>query len=167
MKVPNDVDGYTLYEINTDDMSKKHTRYLFQHHIQNYYHLYDRLMMINPDLKELDGMIKKISPSWQKRLRGRVLTHFLKALVVYSTNPQHYGFHGDYIMAANYGTLRAYFKKLIKMMIKVYGITDRYYHFMIQRKDLFYMSKVFASQMIPFTLELVPKHLRLLNESQE
>ena len=164
MIVPNDAEGYTLFETDTSDMTKKHTRYLFQHHIKNYYHLYDRLMMYSPDLKELDSMIKKISPSWQKRLRGRVLTHFLKAFQVFSATPQSFGYFGDYIMACNYGKLRAYFKKLIKMMIKVYGIPNRYYHFNIERKDLYYISNIFASQMLPLTNKLVPKHLKLLKE---
>ncbi len=160
-----DSGGYTLFETDTSEMSKKTTRYLFQHNIKKYYYLYDRLLMVSPDLKVLNGYIEKVSPSWQKRLRGRVLTHFLKAFVVFSANPQHYGGYGDYIMASNYGRLIEYLKRLVKMMIKVYGIpSNKYYGFGIKKDELYYLSGVFASRMIPDTMKLVPKYESLMSK---
>ena len=164
MIVPNDAQGYTLYSIDTSDISTNTSRLLLQHRVKKHGYLFERLLMVCPDLVELVGFIGKVSQSWLARFKGRVITFIMRVLVVYAATPNRYGNFGDYIMSANYTKLRFYFQRLIKMMKKLYNIPDRKYKFEIKKQNLFYISKLFASKMLDECVELVPRYKMLMTK---
>jgi len=161
MIVPNS-DGYTLYSTDVSDMSYYTSKLLFQHKSKNYYHLFDRLQMVCPELVELVGLIKKVSTGWFIRFKGRVITFMLKAFITFAVNPQHYSHYADYLFAANYTKLRFYFQRLIKVLILKHGLYPKKYKFELKKKDLFYMSKLFAHSMLDDMVELVPRYKMLI-----
>ncbi len=161
MIIPNS-DGYTLFSLDTSHISTNTSRLLLQHRVKKYRYLFDRLLMVCPDLVELVGYIKKVSKSWFERFRGRTITFIMRVLVVYAATPQRYHYSGDYIMASNYTKLRFYFQRIIKVMRNLYNIPKRKYKFEIKKQNLFYISKLFANDMIDECIRLVPRYEMLL-----
>jgi len=161
MIVPNS-NGYTMYSIDTSDISTNTSRLLLQHRVKKYGYLFDRLMAYSADLRSLVGYIKEVSMSWFKRFKGRVITFIMRILVVYAATPQRFGYQGNYVMAANYTQLRFYFQRLIKVFVLKYGLPRRKYKFEIKKKDLFYISSVFAGKMLDECVELVPRYEMLM-----
>ncbi len=166
MVVPFDKEGYTLYAVNTSEITNRTSKLLFQHKAKKYYYLFDRLLSYSSELRELVELIKNISMSWFARFKGRVITSIMRELVVYAATPNRYGNFGDYIMAAGYTQLRFYFQRLIKVLIKKYGLYPKKYKFEIKKKDLFYISSVFAGKMLNECVEMVPKYERLMSEQK-
>ena len=161
MVVPNS-NGFTLYSIDTSDISSYTSKLLLQHKSPKYAYLFDRLTMVCPELKLMVDFIKTISDGFYRKFRGRVVAFIMKLLVVYSANPQRYHYSGDYIMASNYSQLKYLFQRLVKMLIKVYGYEKRLYHFHIKKKNLIYISKLFANDMIDECIGLVPRYEKLM-----
>ncbi len=165
MVVPNDVDGYTLFSKHNRDVNKEiptyTTKLLFQHKTKQFYHLYDRLLMVSPALKFISDYIKNISHSWYVSFRGKILNLILKRFLLFVDNKQQFGYFGDYVLSANYSQVTYYVDNIIGVLKHNYGLEDKYYHTKIDKKDLHYLSKVFAGEMIPLCLELLPKYRRL------
>ena len=91
MVVPHTKDGYTLFSIDTSHMSTYTSKLLFQHEARKYNYLFDRLLTLCPDLVEVVGYIKEVSPKWFLKFRGRTITFMLKVFTMYSANPQQFG----------------------------------------------------------------------------
>jgi len=164
MVIPNDVDGYTLFSIDDSEISTYTSKLLFQHHSKKFYHLFDRLTMVNEELKYISDYISGISESWSIKFKGRIINRVLRMIIIYADKPKHYGYYGNYIFAASYSYIKHYIQQIIKLLILDYGLPNKYYKLQIKKKDLFYISELFANAMLPLCEELLPKY-RKLNSS--
>jgi len=162
MVIPNS-NGYTLFSIDTSDISPYASKLLYQNRARKFNYLFDRLITVCPDLKEMVGYIKQVSESWYLKFRGRTITFILRVFTIYSANPQHYGYFGDFVMASNYSKLKHYFQKIVKTLITTHEvIPNRYYGFQIPRDKLIKISKLFGNDMLPLVNDkIVPQYLEL------
>ena len=158
MVVPNSKIGYTLYSIGTAEMriyiDKYKSKLMFQHHTKNYYHLVDKLAMLNSEIRDILDAVKRVSTHWYKVVKGSLINIMLRRYMVYVMNPQHYGYYGDYIFAANYCQLKMYLQKIAKVLICNYNFEDKYYKVQINKMKLFKLSELWANNMIPLCMRL-------------
>ncbi len=152
MVVPNSERGYTLFSIGTAEMrthiSEYESKLLFQHHTKKYYHLVDRLTMLSSEIKSILEAVSEVSSHWHKVVKGTLINMMLRRYLVYTRNPQHYGYYGNYIFAANYCQLKMYLQKIAKVLICNYGFEDKYYKLDIAKKKLFKLSKLWADYIL-------------------
>ncbi len=164
MVIPNDADGYTLFSIDTSEISPYTSKLLFDRKSKEFYYLFDRLLSSSEELRYISGIIFGVSEYWFRQFRGKILNKLLRAYMLYVDKPQQFGFHGDYIFAANYSMIKKYIQQNIKS-IKLHNLSDdyidRYYKLQIPYKTLLKLSKLFADAMIPLCEKLLPKYRKL------
>ena len=130
---------------------------------RNFYHLFDRMVMVNPDLKEIMDFVRdKVSVNWYRTLRGRVINLMLVRFMVFQMYPQRYNHQSDLILYANYSIIKHYIQRTVKVLIKCYGLPDRYYKLKIPKEKLYTLSKLWANDMFDTSVKMVTHYHKLM-----
>jgi len=135
---------------------------LLKHRTKKFQYLADRMIMVNPQLKELLSYVRdKVSVRWYKTIRGRILGLVMVRYMVYHMNPQHYSHRLDLVLFANYSIIQNYLQRIVKVLIKNYGLEDKYYGLKIQKQKLYELSKLWANDMFDTSLKMVEHYHKL------
>jgi len=153
------------YEYET--VTRYERQLLTQHRRQKFQYLADRLLMVNSQLREVLEFVKvNVSEKWYKVIRTRILTLMMIRYMMFQMNPQWYAYRADLIFYANYSIIKNYLQRTIKVLIKNYGLEDKYYKLYITPKNLKMLSKLWAEDMYDTSLEMV-KHFEKLNKKKD
>jgi len=129
---------------------------------KNFQYLADRMLMVNPELKEVLSYVRdKVSVNWYKTIRGRIITLMLTRYMMFQMNPQWYAHKMDLVLFANYSIIKNYLQRIIKVLIKNYGLEDKYYKLYIKPKNLHNLSKLWARDMYDTSLKMVEHYHKL------
>jgi len=170
MVVPNS-GGYTLFGTNSasmkDSISREHNKLLTQHHIPKYRYLVDRLISSSAVLYEIFEAIRAVSPRWYKQVKGSIVGMMMRRYIVFYDKPQWFGYYGDFLFASNYSQIKLYIDKIISVLKHNYNLEKKYYKTSIPKKQLIYLSKLWANDMLPLCEKLVPKWKALQEKDRE
>ncbi len=149
-------------------IDEKNRHLLLQHRTKYFYHLVDRLRMVNPDLDTLLCYVKdNVSVNMYKTIRGRIIGLMLIRYTNFLLHPQWYAHKGDLIFFANYFHIQQYLQRMVKVLICNYDYPDRYYGFKIKKHKLLKMSELFAQGMLPTVEKKMLPHYKKLMDRKE
>ena len=133
---------------------------LTHHHTRHFYHLFDAMVRVNPNLqKMLDFIHKNISERWAKNIRGRVINDLMVRYLYFSLHPQQFAFKGFLVLYANYFYIQQYLQRLACVLVNEYGFEDKHHNFTIKKNNLLKLSKLWANEMLPYVEDkIVPKY---------
>ena len=143
--------------------NRYHRHLVTQHRTKEFWFIFDRMRMMNPELDEMIRYVEGISVKFAKSIRGRVVNMLLIMYMAFLLNPQQYAYRGDLILYANYRHIQHYFKRMVKILILHYGYPDKFYRFEIKKDKLYKLSQLFADS-VHETVEkkMVPHYKRVV-----
>lgn len=135
---------------------------LVKHRIKKFQYLVDRMIMVNPQLDELLSYVRdKVSVNWYKTIKGRIISLMMVRYMMFQMNSQWYANKMDLLLFANYSIIKNYLQRIIKVLIKNYGLEDKYYKLYIKPKNLHNLSKLWAKDMYDTSLKMVEHYHKL------
>ncbi len=142
---------------------RKISKLLTQHRTKPYLHLLDRMIMVNPDLKEMLEFVKsKVSENWYKTIRGSILGLFMRRYMLCLMNPQQHAHRMDLILFANYSIIKNYLQRTVKVLISEYGLKNRYYRFKIKTNELYKLSELWSEELFEVcSNKMIPHYKKL------
>ncbi len=136
--------------------------YIVKNRTKKYWYLADRMVMVNPDLKNmLDYVRTNVSDHWYKTITGRIINLMLYRYMWYKMNPQHFQYRGDLILFANYMIIQNFLQRTAGILKKEYGYEKKFHNFWIKKKDLYKLSVLWYEDMIGEMDMMVKHHNRL------
>jgi len=148
---------YEMFEYD-----KKRTHVLTQHRIKQFYPLFDRLLMVNPELKLIVEWVEaNVSARWSKSIRGYVLNLCRISYMSYLMNPQWSGNQSDYVFKYNYIIIQQYLQRTVKVLIENYGLENKHYALKIKTPALNKLSKLFAEKMFDDSIKMLKHYYKL------
>ena len=138
---------------------------LTHHHTKRFYHLFDAMLRVNPELREMVVFVRKnVSENWWKNIRGRVINDLMVRYLYYSLHPQQYAFKGYLVLYANYFYIQQYLQRIVRVLIENYNYESKFYNFAIKTESLLRLSNLWGDEMIPFAKDkLVSDYNRLMS----
>lgn len=143
--------------------NRYHRHLLVQHRIKKYWYLFDRLLMVNPDLQVLMKEIKSVSEGWAKAVKGRVVGKLLILFMEFSMYPQQYSHRADLMFYASYIFFKKYFQTLHTVLTKRCGKQLDNMTFLVPKKKLLHLSELYADELMDEANEMKQHYQRLLD----
>ena len=141
--------------------NKTHSKYLTQHRTPKFRYLADRMVMVNPQLKEVLEFVKGISEHWYISIKSAIVGRFLRMYMVFQMYPQQFNHQAELLLFANYSIIKNYLQRIIKVLISNYGFEDKYYKLYIPKKKLHSLSKLWAKDTFQTSLYMVKHYEKL------
>ena len=159
--MPRHINGNLVISISVHQMNedlkynRTYSKYLTETRTPKFVHLAERLISLSPELTELFAFIKGISLNWYKTLRGRIIGDYLRRYMIFQMHSAAYSHRADLLLYANYSIIKSFLQRIVKVLIKNYNFTDKYYSLKIPPKKLYALSQVFADEMEQASLDMV------------
>ena len=150
-------DRYELFEYD-----KKRTHLITKLRVKEFYVLFDRLLMYNPDLKFILRYVEdEVSLRWMKSIRGYVLNLARVSYMHYLMMPQQYNYQGNLVFKYNYIIIQQYLQRTVSVLIHNYNLPNKHYAFSIKTIHLNRLSNLFADKLYIDSCKMVKHYYKL------